>query len=120
MTLHLAVLALAAAVGAGCSGAAARDPVIFVHGCPPGPPICVSPTGGACANKEAGSDLWSPMVDYFKARGYPDSHLHRFLAAGPPCDSIVTQARELSQLVRDVRSRSGASKVDLAATPWAP
>jgi pimeloyl-ACP methyl ester carboxylesterase len=111
--LLIALAALAGALGAGCRRADARDPVIFVHGCPPGPPVCVSPTGGACSNKEAGSDLWTPMASYFRARGYPESHLNRFLAAGPPCDSTLTQARELSRLVKDVRARTGAAKVDL-------
>jgi hypothetical protein len=55
------------------------------------------------------------MVEHFKARGYPETHLRRFVASGPPCDSAITQARELGQLVRSVRAATGAANVDLVA-----
>ena len=90
------------------------DPVIFVHGCPPGPPICITTSGAACSNQEE-SRLWDTMLAYFKARGYPSGLLHRFVASGPACDSTLTQARELSQLVSHVRRVTGAPTVDIVA-----
>ena len=55
------------------------------------------------------------MVEHFKTRGHPDSHLRRFVASGPPCDSTVTQARELGAFVDSVRAATGARTVDVVA-----
>jgi pimeloyl-ACP methyl ester carboxylesterase len=113
-------LVLGCAVGVVTAGTAASpgprvpDPVIFVHGCPPGPPLCVSGSGGACTN-EQGNAFWRAMVDEFRSHGYPDSRLHVFLATGPSCDSTLTQSAELARLVGRVRASTGAPKVDIVA-----
>lgn len=91
-----------------------RGPVIFVHGCPPAPPICSTESGAPCTNEQE-SGLWLQMVAYFKGRGYPDTHLNRFVASGPPCDSALTQSEELAALVDKVLAATGAPKVDIVA-----
>jgi pimeloyl-ACP methyl ester carboxylesterase len=111
--LLVGALTALASVAPGCH--AAREPVILVHGCPPGPPICVPGGDAACDNAEE-SRLWSRMIDHFRDRGgYPEGYLHTFVASGPPCDSTITQAAELAELVREVRTLHGTAKVDIVA-----
>jgi pimeloyl-ACP methyl ester carboxylesterase len=81
-----------------------REPVIFVHGCPP--PIITT---------EIASHFFDPMMAYFKAHGYTDAELFRYVSAGPQCDSAITQAAQLAALVDQVRATTGARKVDIVA-----
>jgi triacylglycerol lipase len=91
-----------------------HNPVIFVHGCPPGPPICETPTGEPCSNADE-SHLFDKLKEYFRSEGYAESDLHTFVASGPACDSVLTQSQELGALVRKVQTSQDVEKVDIVA-----
>jgi triacylglycerol lipase len=73
--------------------AAPRDPVIFVHG------------------YASNGLVWAPMVGRALAAGYPASRVYAF--EYDINQSLVTSANQLRSYVDGVRSRTGASKVDL-------
>jgi hypothetical protein len=81
-----------------------RNPVVFVHGCPP-------PIG----TNEGDSRFALPMIDFFRESGYPDSFLRRFVSPTAQCDSSITQAFQLRDFVDDVLDETGARKVDIVA-----
>ncbi|MFC3995707.1 esterase/lipase family protein [Nocardiopsis sediminis] len=73
--------------------AATPDPVVFVHG---------------FAGK---GSQWSAMRDDFQANGYPADRLHVFTYNS--AQSNVTTADDLAAFVAEVRSTTGAAKVDI-------
>jgi triacylglycerol lipase len=83
---------------------AARDPVIFVHGCSP-----------AEWDDAHSATFFDPMKDYFRSIGYPDSYLVSFVNAGPRCDSNDAFAAELADLVQETLAATGKARVDLVA-----
>ncbi|HTE52392.1 MAG TPA: hypothetical protein VK698_16185 [Kofleriaceae bacterium] len=79
-------------------------PVIWVHGCaPPG------------ATNDQVSHFTDAQRDFFRARGYPDTHLIRFVFSGATCDSNIAFADQIAGLVAQVRASTGSSKVDIIA-----
>jgi triacylglycerol lipase len=80
------------------------NPVVFVHGCPLPP-----------GNNAGDALFFGAMIDFFKARGYPDSYLQRFISPTAVCDSNITQAAQLEQFIEGVRASTGAAKVDIVA-----
>ena len=86
-------------------GPAATEPVIWVHGCPP-------PFG----NSEAASHLVADNQQaFFRERGYPDHYLYRFVFSGPNCGSTIDHAKQLAELVSEVRLATGAAQVSIVA-----
>jgi triacylglycerol esterase/lipase EstA (alpha/beta hydrolase family) len=81
-----------------------RNPVIFVHGCPPPP-----------HTDQESLQFTGPMMDYLRARGYPVYYLRTYFNSGPVCDSSITQAGQLAGLVDHVRAVTGAPRVDIVA-----
>jgi pimeloyl-ACP methyl ester carboxylesterase len=80
------------------------NPVIFVHGCPPPP------------HTDAESLAFTrPMMEFFRAHGYPSHYLRTYFNSGPVCDSSITQAGQLAGLVDHVRAATGARRVDIVA-----
>ncbi|KUM70015.1 alpha/beta fold hydrolase [Streptomyces sp. ISL-22] len=73
--------------------AATRDPVVFVHGL------------------SSSSSSWNDWVGYFKADGYTSAELNAW--SYDWAQSNATTARQLQTEIRNVLSRTGASKVDL-------
>jgi pimeloyl-ACP methyl ester carboxylesterase len=80
------------------------DPIIFVHGCTP-----------PDATDQQAAGLWGPMIEYAKSQGYPDSYLINWVNQGPQCDSNWAFAKQLKDLVYQVRQQTGRSKVDIIA-----
>jgi pimeloyl-ACP methyl ester carboxylesterase len=81
-----------------------RDPVIFVHGCPP---------PGVTAEMITG--FWQPMKAAFVAAGYAEEDLYTFVYSGETCGSIIDNAIELSDLVDQVLWETGAETVSIVA-----
>jgi len=79
-----------------------RDPVIFMHGCPP-PGV----------TSDQASHFFDTMVQFMISRGYPPSYLHKFVLSGPVCNSNQENANQLASLVQSVRAVTGKPKVDL-------
>lgn len=86
----------------GSSGA--RNPVIWVHGCPP-----------PFATHEQVSHFTDGQRAFFQSQGYPADRLFRFVFSGAQCSSNFAYAVELASLVSRVRTMTGASKVDIVA-----
>jgi triacylglycerol lipase len=91
--LVIAVVAALAAVPATPAAAAARTPVVFVHGY----------TGNA--------SNWTTAESLFRAAGYSSSELYAYEYNS--YGDNVTNARGLATFVSQVRSRTGAAKVDI-------
>ncbi|UQU67992.1 alpha/beta fold hydrolase [Couchioplanes caeruleus] len=91
--LVIAVVAALAAVPAAPAAAAARTPVVFVHGY----------TGNA--------SNWTTAESLFRAAGYSSSELYAYEYNS--YGDNVTNARGLATFVSQVRSRTGAAKVDI-------
>jgi triacylglycerol lipase len=77
----------------GPARAAAKDPVVFVHG--------YASTGS----------VWNTMISRFRAAGYSSSQLYAFTYSYN--QSNATSASQLGAFVDNVRARTGAAKVDL-------
>lgn len=73
--------------------AAARNPVVFVHGI------------------SSSSSSWDEWVGYFRADGYTAAELDAWSYSWS--QSNVTTARQLATEIQNVLARTGASKVDL-------
>ncbi|MFF3848116.1 esterase/lipase family protein [Streptomyces sp. NPDC002328] len=73
--------------------AAARNPVVFVHGI------------------SSSSSSWNEWVGFFKADGYTAAELDAWTYSWS--QSNVTTARQLATEIQNVLARTGASKVDL-------
>lgn len=80
-----------------------RNAVIIVHGCAAPP-----------ASDADDLVLTDALRDAFIAHGYGEEDVIKYLNAGPPCDSTLTQSDELAQLILDVSNGRG-QKVDLVA-----
>ncbi|MGC9665925.1 esterase/lipase family protein [Planosporangium sp. 12N6] len=91
--LMVAALVLAGITPAGVAHAAARTPVVFVHG-----------FTGSASN-------WTTAMSVFRAAGYSSSEL--FAYEYNSYGDNVANARGLATFVNQVRSRTGASKVDI-------
>ncbi|MEV4702122.1 alpha/beta fold hydrolase [Actinoplanes sp. NPDC049316] len=91
--LLLAVVAALAAVPATPAAAAARTPVVFVHG-----------YTGSASN-------WTTAESLFRAAGYSSSELYAYEYNS--YGDNMTNARGLATFVSQVRSRTGAAKVDI-------
>jgi len=81
------------------------DPVIFVHGCPP----------PGATNEMVANLVFGPMLDYYRSQGYPESYLALFVHSGAACDSTISEANELADLIERVLDDTGASQVDIVA-----
>jgi triacylglycerol lipase len=92
--LALAIFAAAFAAGP-VSGAAAREPILFVHG-----------WSGAAWN-------WDVMIDRFRADGYTSAELHAF--SYNSAQSNATTAQEVAAEAEGLRARTGADRVDVVA-----
>ncbi|QNP74013.1 alpha/beta fold hydrolase [Streptomyces roseirectus] len=73
--------------------AAARNPIVFVHGL------------------SSDSSSWNDWIADFKADGYTAAELHSWSYSWS--QSNVTTAQQLATEVRNVLARTGASKVDI-------
>jgi pimeloyl-ACP methyl ester carboxylesterase len=80
------------------------DPVIFIHGC--------TPPGFTDADSVHDYDDW---VAYFRARGYPDSHLVVFQNMEEQCTSITRYAEQIDDLIDATRAATGKWQVDIVA-----
>ncbi|MCX5598707.1 esterase/lipase family protein [Streptomyces phaeochromogenes] len=89
----LASLLLSLSLPASTANAAARNPVVFVHGL------------------SSSSSSWDDWTADFKADGYTSSEL--FAWSYDWGKSNVTTAQQLSTKIQSVLSQTGASKVDL-------
>jgi triacylglycerol esterase/lipase EstA (alpha/beta hydrolase family) len=79
-------------------------PVIWVHGCaPPG------------ATNDQVSHFTDAQRDFFRARGYPDNFLVRFVYSGATCDGNQQFANQIASLVSSVRASTGEQHVDIVA-----
>jgi pimeloyl-ACP methyl ester carboxylesterase len=105
-------LALIAALLAGACGGDDGDdftPLVFAHGCPP-PPLTSAEDSGIFS----GDTQNAPgIVDFFAERGYPDSHLNRFLYDGPVCPPNREYAAQLGDYVAGVIAATGSERVDI-------
>jgi triacylglycerol lipase len=88
-----AALLLAVIAPAGVAHAAARTPVVFVHG-----------FGGGAWN-------WTTAADVFRAAGYTNNDLYAYEYNS--YGDNVANAQGLATYVNQVRSRTGAAKVDI-------
>jgi len=93
LVLLLAVVAALAAVPAAPAAAAARTPVVFVHG-----------YTGSASN-------WTTAQSLFRAAGYSSSELYAYEYNS--YGDNVANARGLATFVTQVRSRTGAARVDI-------
>jgi triacylglycerol lipase len=75
--------------------AAVHDPIVFVHG-----------YGGSGSN-------WNTMINRFKADGYTTSELYAWSYNSSQSNTVI--AAQLTTYVEQVRSRTGAAKVDIVA-----
>ena len=91
--LLTAVVAALVAVPATPAAAAARTPVVFVHG-----------YTGSASN-------WTTAQSLFRAAGYSSSELYAYEYNS--YGDNVTNARGLASFVSQVRSRTGAARVDI-------
>jgi triacylglycerol lipase len=91
--LLIAAVAALAVTPAAPAAAAARTPVVFVHG-----------FTGSASN-------WATAQSVFRAAGYSSSELYAYEYNS--YGDNVTNARGLATFVSQVRSRTGASKVDI-------
>lgn len=82
-----------------------NNPIIFVHGCPP----------PGVSNEMAANLVFGPMIEHYRAQGYPDSYLTLFVHSGAACDSTISEANELADLVDQVLDETGAWEVDIVA-----
>jgi triacylglycerol esterase/lipase EstA (alpha/beta hydrolase family) len=81
-----------------------KDPVLFVHGCPP-PGV----------THEQVSHFFDPMKQFFLDNGYETSDLFTFVFSGAQCGSNIDFAEEIAQQVRDIRALTNAARVDVVA-----
>jgi pimeloyl-ACP methyl ester carboxylesterase len=81
------------------------DPVIFVHGCPP----------PGATNEMVANLVFGPMLEHYRSQGYPESYLALFVHSGAACDSTITEANELADLIERVLDETGAWQVDIVA-----
>jgi pimeloyl-ACP methyl ester carboxylesterase len=81
-----------------------KDPVLFVHGCPP-PGV----------THEQVSHFFDPMKQFFLSYGYETTDLFTFVFSGAQCGSNIDFANEIAQQVRDIRAITGAPRVDIVA-----
>ena len=93
------LLALAALVASSCAStrnqARERNPIVFVHGW------------------SSSASVWDPMIERFRADGWPDSHLVAW-----PYDTRQSNAVTAAQLaahVDSVLAATGARRVDLVS-----
>jgi triacylglycerol lipase len=92
----LAVAIVAATLVAGpVAGAAAREPILFVHG-----------WSGAAWN-------WDVMIDRFEADGYTPAELRAF--SYNTAQSNASTAQQVAAEVEGLRARTGAERVDVVA-----
>lgn len=89
----LAVALATAALLAPAAGAAAHDPILFVHGW------------------SESESLWTTMISNFSREGWTASELNNWRYN--TSQSNVTTAREVSAKVDEILRRTGAAKVDL-------
>ena len=82
----------------------ARDPIIWVHGCPP-PGI----------SHEQVAMFAEGQKQVFRDAGYPEEYLYSFVFSGAACGSTIDFAAEIAELVREVRAVTGAPRVDIVA-----
>lgn len=80
-----------------------QDPIVFIHGCPPGP----------FTNEDARNSI-NRMRDRFAAAGYPETHLHSILF-NFTCGTNATAAAEIAEFVQTILAQTGAEKVDMIA-----
>lgn len=94
-----------------CGGEDSEEPtpVIFAHGCPP-PPLMTEDDSGIFSGDTQGQP---GIIDFFAERGYPDSHLNRFLYDGLVCPPNRDYAAQLSTYVDDILEATGSEQVDL-------
>ncbi|MFI7601587.1 esterase/lipase family protein [Actinoplanes sp. NPDC049681] len=92
-TILIAVAAALSAVPAVPAEAAARTPVVFVHG-----------YSGSASN-------WTTAMSQFRAAGYSSSELYAYEYNS--YGDNVANARGLATFVGQVRSRTGAARVDI-------
>jgi triacylglycerol lipase len=93
LTTMVAALVLVGIIPAGAAHAAARTPVVFVHG-----------FSGSASN-------WTTALSVFRSAGYSSSELYAYEYNS--YGDNVTNAQGLATFVNQVRSRTGASKVDI-------
>jgi triacylglycerol lipase len=94
-TMLAVVLAIAALLVAGAAGATAHDPILFVHG-----------WNGSESN-------WSTMISNFEREGWTREELNNWRYN--TSQSNVRTASEVARKVEEIRSRTGAAKVDIIA-----
>lgn len=81
-----------------------HHPLVWIHGCaPPGD------------NNEKISHLSDGQREYFKQNGYTDDELFRFVSNGKQCESTTDMAKEIAAYIDEVKSKTGADKVDVVA-----
>lgn len=87
--------AAALAVASSPAAAAVHDPIVFVHG-----------FSGSASN-------WNTMINRFKADGYTADELYAWNYNSYQSNTVI--AAQLATYVEQVRSRTGAAKVDVVA-----
>ncbi|MGW7167651.1 esterase/lipase family protein [Streptomyces sp. NPDC054884] len=86
-------LLLSLSLSAPTAHAATRDPIVFVHGI------------------NSSSSSWDDWVGYFEADGYSAAELDAWTYSWS--QSNATTAAQLATEIKNVRARTGASKVDV-------
>jgi len=94
-TLLAVVLAMAALLAPAAARAVAHDPILFVHG-----------WNGSESN-------WSTMISNFEREGWTRAELNNWRYN--TSQSNVRTASEVARKVEEIRSRTGAAKVDIIA-----
>ncbi len=89
------LVATASLVAPSSAAAAARNPVVFVHGL------------------SSSASTWNAWIGKFKADGYQSSELHTWSYDWK--QSNATTAAKLQTKVQEVLAATGATKVDIVA-----